>query len=154
MIDTLQGYTEHSDEVAELLNTNKIQYEFLDDVDFEDLVRDYDYDNVLTDQQISGTRAATLGGKTFYRSSASIDQFLTEIIHEGSHVIDNILEQKMLKEGKTRKEIDEIIGNNWEQEIRAYSHERDWQLKIGIKPEYKSLEDIEKHVKIEYPEHL
>jgi hypothetical protein len=28
MIDALQGYTEQSDEVAELLSTNKIQYEF------------------------------------------------------------------------------------------------------------------------------
>ncbi|MCI3938120.1 hypothetical protein MQX03_12980 [Chryseobacterium aahli] len=154
LIDALQGYTKHGDDVAELLRTNKMQYEFLDDADFEDLLRDYDYDNVLTDEQIFNSKAATLGGKTFYRSSASVDDFLTEIVHEGSHVIDNILKKKMLKDGKAKKEIDGIIGNNWEQEIRAYSHERDWQLKIRIKPEYESIQDIEKHVKIEYPKHL
>ncbi|WP_294250411.1 hypothetical protein [uncultured Chryseobacterium sp.] len=129
-----------------------MQYEFLDDTDFEDLLRDYD--NVLTDEEIFNSRAATLGGKTFYRSSASVDEFLTEIVHEGSHVIDNILKKKMLREDKAKKEIDEIIGNNWEQEIRAYSHERDWQLKIGITPEYKSIQEIEKHVKAKYPKHL
>lgn len=112
------------------------------------------YNNLLTDEQIFNSKAATLGGKTFYRSSASVDDFLTEIVHEGSHVIDNILKKKMLKDCKAKKEIDGIIGNNWEQEIRAYSHERDWQLKIRIKPEYESIQDIEKHVKIEYPKHL
>lgn len=130
-----------------------MQYEFLDDVDFEDLLRDYDFDNELTDEIIMGTRAATLDGKTFYRSSASVDQFLTEIIHEGSHVIDNLLKKELKKQGKTQKEINKIIGNNWDQEIKAFSHERDWQLKIGVSPEYESLKEIETHVQAKYPKY-
>ncbi|MPS64074.1 MAG: hypothetical protein DI622_15515 [Chryseobacterium sp.] len=153
IIDILTGFTKHSDEVAELLRTNKMQYEFLDDVDFEDLLRDYDFDNELTDEIIMGTRAATLDGKTFYRSSASVDQFLTEIIHEGSHVIDNLLKKELKKQGKTQKEINKIIGNNWDQEIKAFSHERDWQLKIGVSPEYESLKEIETHVQAKYPKY-
>ncbi|MBB4806737.1 hypothetical protein HNP38_002033 [Chryseobacterium defluvii] len=154
IIEALKGFTKHGDEVAELLKNNKMKYEFLDDADFDELLRDYDYNNELTDEIIFRTRAATLDGKTFYRSSASVEQFLTEIIHEGSHVIDNLLKKKFLKEGKTLKEIEKSIGNNWEQEIKAFSHERDWQIKIGIEPEYKSLKNIEKHVKTEYPKYL
>ncbi|SFN66954.1 hypothetical protein SAMN05421594_3750 [Chryseobacterium oleae] len=150
IIDGLKGFTKHGDEVAELIKNNKMQYEFLDDVDFEDLLRDYDYTGELTDEIIMSTRAATLDNKTFYRASTSIEEFLTEVIHEGSHVVDNLLKEQLLSEGKTLKEIEKIIGNNWDQEIRAYSHEQAWHTKVGRDPEYKSLNDIKKHVKTVY----
>lgn len=123
---------------------------FLDDVDFEDLLRDYHYTSELTDEIIMSTRAATLDNKAFYRASTSIEELLTEAIHEGSHVVDNLLKEQVLSEGKTLKEIEKIIGSNWDQEISAYSHERDWHKKVGRDPEYKSLNDIKKHVKTVY----
>lgn len=72
------------------------------------------------------------GRDIYLRASRNPDVFLSEIIHEGTHAMDNLLIAELEKLGKTKKEIDKILGNNWSFEKRAFFHERAWQEATGM----------------------
>jgi len=77
---------------------------------------------------------------------SGIDNFLSELIHEGTHTLDNLEIQKLLDDGASDLQINKQFGNNRSFEKRAFFHERAFQLAIGIPPDFNTIEEMLKHI--------
>ncbi|HEX7847044.1 MAG TPA: hypothetical protein VF476_14685 [Chitinophagaceae bacterium] len=75
---------------------------------------------------------------------------MSELIHEGSHVIDNLLEFELRIAGKTEREVMQQIGNNWQQERRAYFYERQFQAATGMKLDFDKISELKIHIEKYY----
>lgn len=72
-------------------------------------------------------------GKQIYVRMSSL-YLLSDIVHEGTHAIDFI------------NGVPQSVISSWPGEIRAYSAERAFQLKIGLPLQFKSEEDMMIHI--------
>jgi hypothetical protein len=96
------------------------------------------------------------GGKNYFRTDKSVEKFMSELVHEGTHTLDNIKMDELMEKAKTFDEmlnIEKQFGNQWSFEKRAYFHERAFQEATGIGTEYKTIEKMLKHIFKVYPKH-
>ena len=86
------------------------------------------------DQNIRGAQI----GDNIYLRRSSVD-ILSDAVHEGVHAKDYY-------RTKNQKEI-----SSWAGEIRAYSAEREFQIKAGLPVTFKNIDDMMVHIWREYP---
>ncbi|WP_299883594.1 hypothetical protein [uncultured Lacinutrix sp.] len=124
----------------------------LDDVKFNKKLMD----SGDTLKEAKNTGAYAEGSKAYFRSSRDVDKFMTEIIHEGTHVLDELEIESLIKQGKTEADILRQFGDNWSFEKRAYFHERSFiKSAFDLKDsEIFSVEDFLFHIITEYPQNL
>lgn len=87
----------------------------------------------------------------YFREDYYPDELLDFLSHEASHTRDYILKKELIAQGKSQKEVKQIIGNLWDEEERAYSHQVDWQKAIGQEPMFKTKIQQTQHIKTLYP---
>ena len=144
--NALRGTTEQANKVADIIDSGKMKFAIWDDAKFVKYLTDT---GDTLDEAIK-TAAFTELDVTFYRASKSIGEFMSEIVHEGTHALDNLKIEKLLKSGKTQKEIDAIFGNQWSVEKRAYFYERAFQIATEIEVDFESIDDMLLHIFTEY----
>lgn len=148
IVANLLGHTEQSNRAARMIEEDSMTVIILSDFDFiETLVNVYG----LRRDEAAGFLAFTFGQDTFYRASRPLSKFMSEIVHESSHVMDYIKRLELFEAGKTRAEIAQEIGNTRSQEKRAYFYERQFQKAVGQPLDYENISDIINHVDIVYP---
>jgi hypothetical protein len=147
--NALRGFTLHSNRVADLLDEGLMKIKILSDKKFNKILKD-DGDSPHV---IAATIAFTAeDGKAFFRASSNIEDFLSALVHEGSHVLDHLERLDLERLNKTGTFIENTIGNNWAQEKRAYSRERSFQKAANMDVEYESIKDMVKHIENNYIE--
>lgn len=67
---------------------------------------------------------------------------MSELVHEGTHVLDTRKAKNMFKQGKTNSKIYEKLGNSWSYEKRAYFHERAFQKATESSIDYEDIDDL------------
>jgi hypothetical protein len=114
-----------------LIEEGKLKIKILDDTKFDDLC--IKFGDTLEEAQ--KTAAFCIKNKTYFRSSTSIESFMSEIVHEGTHVLDNL---------------SGFIGDVYQIEKRAFFHERAFQHAVGIEKDFDKIEDMVNFIYIEY----
>ncbi|MCQ4140493.1 hypothetical protein [Chryseobacterium sp. EO14] len=150
IVEAIKGYTKHMDEVARLLEENKIHIYIEDEKTFNEIFELYASPEQL-EKGVEGTTAFAVKNKMYFNENNYPDELLEFLSHEGSHAKDHILIKELISQGKSKKEIKEIIGNIWDQEERAYSHQIDWQKSTGQEPMFKTKIQQTQHIKDLYP---
>ncbi len=130
MTNILRGYTEQANRIAKSIDENEILVIVLDDNEFN-LICQMEYGDSL--EKAYRTIAFADGLDMYFRESRSIDEFLGDIIHEGTHAIENYEKRRMIIQGLSREEAEKRFGNVGSKEKRAYFHERAFQKALGIR---------------------
>lgn len=103
----------------------------LDDTEFEKLLMKYGD----TLEEAKATAAFNLKEENYFRASKSIDEFMSEIIHEGTHTLDNL---------------NDFVGDVYQLEKRAFFHERTFQRAVEIDPDFEKIKDLLDFIYINY----
>ena len=147
IVEAIKGYTKHMDEVARLLEENKMFIRIESEENFSGIFEDLATSEQL-EQGIEGVTAFAYKNIMYFNEANFPDELLDFLSHEASHTRDYILKKELELQGKSKKEIKQIIGNLWDQEERAYSRQVDWQKSTGknqcLKPK-KNKQIIFKH---------
>lgn len=98
--------------------------------------------------------AINAGKFNIFRASTPPEQVLSNLVHEGTHALDNIKIKTLEDAGTTKMEIEKIIGNRHAFEIRAYTNQHNFEIAIGMTPNFKNVEEIVKHVTSKYPKNF
>ncbi|MGH1519960.1 hypothetical protein [Chryseobacterium sp. JK1] len=146
ILAAIKGYTKHMDEVAQLLKENKIRIYIESEEDFIEIFELYATEKQI-EQGLEGLTAFAYKNKMYFREDYFPDELLDFLSHEASHTKDYLLKKELKAQGKSQKEIERIIGNNWDQEERAYSHQVDWQKAIGQEPMFGTRSEQTKHIR-------
>jgi|GEM_PF-5705095 len=146
ILDNLVGYTEQGNKIAKLIENDEMVIKILDDVEFEKELIEAGYST----ERAKRVAAFNIGEENFFRASKSADNFLSELIHEGTHTLDNLEVDKLKRANKSQAEIDIILGNNHSFEKRAYFHERAFQHAVGMESDFKTIEEMLEHIRINY----
>lgn len=147
IIKNLRGFTAQGDRVADLIQSGKMKIKLKNDKAFNK----YCMKMGDTLEEAKATMAFAIGNKTFFRNTKSIDQFMTEVVHEGTHVLDNIAMKNAFDAGKSNKEIYAIFGDSVSAEKRAYFHERAFQKATDSVVEYEQIPDLINHAESYIP---
>lgn len=150
IINNIKGFTEQANKIAKAIESKKIKIIILDDDVFDKKLID-DGDSI---EEAWSTKAFAQGNRTFYRSSSRTHEFIMQIIHEGTHALDNLEIQKLLKT-KSIEFIDDKFGDNWSFEKRAYFHERAFtKSAFNLKDDSLwSIDDMLDHIVNEYEQY-
>ncbi|MDQ1856701.1 hypothetical protein [Chryseobacterium sp. WLY505] len=139
----LRGYTEQANRIAKSIDENEILVIVLDDNEFN-LICQMEYGDSL--EKANRTIAFADGLDMYFRESRSIDEFLGDIIHEGTHAIENYEKRRMIIQGLSREVAEKRFGDVWSKEKRAYFHERAFQKALGIKINFIRIDDMLRHI--------
>ncbi|MBC8755505.1 hypothetical protein H2O64_12580 [Kordia sp. YSTF-M3] len=89
------------------------------------------------------------GGVMYFRKTTAADnkleEFLGLIIHEGTHALESIVEASLDFKEQVLK-----FGNIHSKEKRAYFYQRQFQIEMGFKLDFRYLNEISKFVKNNY----
>ncbi|KAB1231865.1 hypothetical protein [Chryseobacterium viscerum] len=138
----LRGYTEQANRIAKSIDENEILVIVLDDNEFN-LICQMEYGDSLDK---ANRTIAFADGLDMFRESRSIDEFLGDIIHEGTHAIENYDKRRMIIQGLSREEAEKRFRNVGSKEKRAYFHERAFQKVLGIKISFIRIDDMLRHI--------
>lgn len=145
IVRNLYGYTPQANRIANIIEARTMKIKILSDTKFEKrLSKDF------TKEDIANTTAITIGKRTFFRESTSIEKFMGELVHEGTHVLDEIKVEELMAKGKSDTEIEAIMGNNHSFEKRAFFHERAYQEAAGIEKDFDTIEEMLENIENEY----
>jgi len=131
IVNALKGYTEQANKVAKLIEDDLIEFQILDDVEFEKML----IDSGDTLEEARGTAAFCIGEKTFYRGSTSAENLLSEFVHEGTHALDHF-------KG--------FIGDTYQWEKRAFFHERAFQEAVGLEKDFDTVREMLDFIYVNY----
>lgn len=120
IIEQLDGVTNQSTKIAEGLRNGDIKLNVLGDELF-------DMYTGATD-----AKALQVGNQMYVRSSSQ--PIVSDIVHEGTHIID--YNNKFGMSGVS----------SWSWEKRAYYYERQFQINSGLKPDFNNLNDMQVHI--------
>jgi len=123
IVNNLRGYTEQANRIAKLIEDNRIIIKILDNTDFEELLIKYGD----TAEEAKATAAFNIGVKNYFRTSTNVSEFMSEIVHEGTHTLDNINKFKAT-----------II----QEEKRAFFQERSFQIATGMGQDFETIEEL------------
>ncbi|WP_138432556.1 hypothetical protein [Winogradskyella algicola] len=152
--DNLKGFTEQANRVAKIIEDGKMEFYILDEEAFKNKYlqlggKEGDYKKYKIE-------AFSSGRENYFRSDKPIEKFMSELVHEGTHTLDNIKMDALIEKAKTLDEmlkIEKQFGNQWSFEKRAYFHERSFQEATGLGTEYKTIEKMLEHIFKVYPKH-
>jgi hypothetical protein len=151
MSNAIRGYTPKADEIADMIDKELIIPKIWDDKDFIDFVMA----DAITQQGMNqgqaffhslSVEAFAYGQETVFKASTNPDRLLTQLVHEGTHVLDKIYAKTWLRQGKTQAEIVAKIGTTIDKENRAFINEWHFQKTVGMQLEFKSIEEIKAYV--------
>lgn len=117
IIDALDGVTKESTEVANGIRNKDIKINVLGDELFES------YTGYGPE-----TTAVAVGDQLYVRNSS--ESLFSDVVHEGTHVNDYL----------SGVNVDEI--RTWDGEIRAFSAERNYQIKSGMEVQFPNEDDL------------
>ncbi|KAB8155851.1 hypothetical protein EZY14_001170 [Kordia sp. TARA_039_SRF] len=147
IIINLKGFTPQGNRVASMIESGKIEINILDDIEFDNMLRNSGHG----EDKIKGTAAAAQGFEIYFRSSAGLERFMGEIIHEGTHAYDIARIEELLNLGKTKSEIKSIMGDMESFEKRAYFHERAYQEAAGFNEvDFETIDKMLEHIEVGY----
>lgn len=149
IIDNLNGFTLQADKVAKIIENGKMKIHILDVQSFKDtfLNKGGKFDSK------SKIQAFQVKDETYFIETTSVEKFMSELVHEGTHILDDIKIEELMLKAKTVEEMEEIekqFGNQWSSEKRAFFHERAFQIATGIGPEYKTIEKMLENIFTKY----
>ena len=121
IINSLNGVTPKSTEIANSIQNGKIKINVLGDELFESYLG-----------CSSDTMAMQVGNQIYVRSSSA--SLFSDVVHEGVHAMDFI------------NGVDESVISSWSGETSAYSAERLFQLESGMQVQFESEEDMMVHI--------
>ena len=121
IINSLNGVTQKSTEIANSIQNGKIKINVLGDELFESYLG-----------CSSDTMAMQVGNQIYVRSSSA--SLFSDVVHEGVHAMDFI------------NGVDESVISSWSGETSAYSAERLFQLESGMQVQFVSEEDMMVHI--------
>ena len=121
IINSLNGVTQKSTEIANSIQNGKIKINVLGDELFESYLG-----------CSSDTMAMQVGNQIYVRGSSA--SLFSDVVHEGVHAIDFI------------NGVDESVISSWSGETSAYSAERLFQLESGMQVQFESEEDMMVHI--------
>ena len=121
IINSLNGVTQKSTEIANGIQNGKIKINVLGDELFESYLG-----------CSSNTMAMQVGNQIYVRSSSA--SLFSDVVHEGVHAMDFI------------NGVDESVISSWSGETSAYSAERLFQLESGMQVQFESEEDMMVHI--------
>ena len=121
IINSLEGVTEKSTEIANAIQNKGIGINVLGDELFEDYIG-----------CTSETVGMQIGDQIYVRSSSS--SLMSDVVHEGTHALDYF------------NGIDESVISSWAGETTAYSAERLFQVESGMPVQFVSEEDMMIHI--------
>lgn len=157
MSAAIRGYTPKADEIADMIDKRKIYVEIWDDDDYIAYLMDYakkelGMNDAETLDYAWSTQAFTLEKTTYFKVSTIPERFLTQLVHEGTHALDNLRAESLKELGRTVDEIKAEIGNTWIKEERAFTNEWEFQKAIRMESlEFNSIKEIQEYVKRYYP---
>ncbi|GAA5095225.1 hypothetical protein GCM10023210_27690 [Chryseobacterium ginsengisoli] len=147
IIINLKGFTAKSNEIANLLEKGKINIKFIESSEFTEML----IQSGNSFQEAEKTTAMIADMETIMvRANAPVERFMGEVVHEGSHILDIRKMKELLEKGYSETEIIKTMGDNKMHELRAYFHERAFQISSGSVPDYSTIQSIKKHIKDEY----
>jgi len=129
--DNLKGFTEQANRIAKLIDEGKMLVEILDDVDFEKILLKYGD----TIEEARATQAFNIGERNYFRGSKPIDEFISEIVHEGTHTLDHI---------------NGFEGTVHQIEKRAFFHERAFQKVVDVNVDFEQIDDLLDFIEFNY----
>lgn len=143
IIVNLKGFTAKSNEIASLLEKGKINIKFIESSEFtEMLIQGGD-----SLKEAENTTAMVADMETIMvRANAPVERFMGEVVHEGSHILDIRKMKELLEKGYSESEIIKIMGDVKMHELRAYFHERAFQIASGSIPDYNTIQSLKIHI--------
>ena len=148
IVDNLRGFTQQANKVADIIESGEFKFLILDEDSFKQAY--LNSGGNLNDFSKYKIEAFSTGKMNFFRDTKSVDEFMSEFVHEGTHTLDYLKSKKMLQEGKSLQEIEAILGNNHSYEKRAYFNERAFQIATGMNKDYETIEEMLNHIKYNY----
>lgn len=146
VIKNIKGFTPQANRVADLIEQGKIQINILDDLEFDKMLKEAGFPI----EEIENTTALAFANDVYFRSSAGVERYMGEIVHEGTHINDILKIEELLNSGKTENEIKKIMGNIKSFEKRAYFHERAYQKATETIPDHETIDKMLEHIEIGY----
>lgn len=132
MIANLRGFTKQGNKVADAIENSTIKIKILNSKQYRKM---YAKTNNGSLKGIDKANAFTYDEVMYFKKETSVERFMAELIHEGTHATDWV---------------DYFIGNNWSWEKRAFFWERQFQIAAGLKPEFATIEEMISFIKTEY----
>ncbi|WP_204344522.1 hypothetical protein [Psychroserpens algicola] len=155
--DNLKGFTEQANKVAKIVEDGVFEFSILNEKAFKKKYLDIGGEEA--DYTKFKIEAFSYGDENFFRSTKSVGEFMSELVHEGTHTLDYLKKEALIESAKTLKGTDRLnklkniykqFGDNHSYEKRAYFHERAFQEATGLETEYTSIEDMIDHIKYSY----
>ncbi|AZA52914.1 hypothetical protein [Chryseobacterium sp. G0201] len=147
--NSLKGFTEQGNKIAKLIEDGEMLFEILNESTFK--MAYLESGGKLSNYKKYRIEAFSYGDINYFREDKSIESFMSELIHEGTHTLDYLEEQRLFELGKSEAEIDKILGDIYSFEKRAYFHERAFQIATEMDVEYKTIESMLEHIFYTYP---
>ncbi|MEP0263116.1 hypothetical protein [Dokdonia sp.] len=158
IITVLRGVTNQSSKVADGLQNNDIIKRVFESPIFQSY-----YVEVLGGKVDVTSVSAFAFQKTLYiRESSSVETFLKEIVHEGTHILDNKIKLRdnitklvdetgeIIHEGEKMSKFIKSLNADQVFEFRARIFEREFELAAGLEPEYKTIKELIEFIKDRY----
>ncbi len=149
IISNLRGFTEQANKVAKLLEEGSMHVKILDEKTFRSVY--LKKGGSLSDYKKYRVEAFSVGETNYFRDTKPIDKFMGELVHEGTHTIDYLFQEELLKQGQSWGDVDRVLGNRQSFEKRAYFHERAFQEAAGIEKDFETIEKMVDHINYVYP---
>ncbi|SNR13952.1 hypothetical protein [Tenacibaculum jejuense] len=131
IVKNLQGFTEQANRIAKLIDDGEMVIKILEDTDFEQILMDFGD----TLDEAKATAAFNIGDENYFRASKPVDEFMSEIVHEGTHTLDNLSGFK---------------GDVYQLEKRAFFHERAFQKAVKINVDHEEINDLLDFIYLNY----
>ena len=157
IVRQLKNTTTQSTEVARALNKDKIRISVLEPSIFSGIGKSID-------ESVDFTKVSAFeyNKKMYFRSDTEVDKFFNELVHEGTHALDNISgiiddydlllkdTSKIIHEDKNVSKHVEKLNKSELIEFRARIHEREFQIITKQNPDFDSLDELVEFIKKEY----
>lgn len=159
--DNLRGFTEQANRVANIIEDGRMKVYILEEDAFKKAYLKEGGDL----SRYVGTEAFSSGKNNYFRETKSVVEFMSELVHEGTHALDNFAKDELFDAAtktitnfdewvKEVERIEELFGNRWSFEKRAFFHERAFQEATEMVTEYKNIRKMINNIEYSYPKEL
>ncbi|WP_282786488.1 hypothetical protein [Flavobacterium croceum] len=153
IIETLKGVTNQSTLVAEAIEKGIINKRVLEDELFESIYKTF------SKKSPKNVSAFAIDGITYYRESTPVEIFFKEIVHEGTHILDDVSRisdnlialrentGKIIHQEETMAKYIKNLNKKQLIEFRARIFEREFEIAAKLDLDFKKIEDMIKFIK-------
>lgn len=141
LIKNLRGYTPQANRIADLIEEEKMFVIICENTKFNKILTEnphFDPTKISPDDlyEIERTMAFQDGEFTYFRKNLTVEELMSAIVHEGSHVLEDLQELNL---------------NIYSSEKRAYFHERAFQIATGSHVDFESIAEMREAIFKSYP---